>query len=100
MMQLVADKNEKISEPVKIKQEIIGGGKLIYEMFRTELMIEGHITCVYGIGITSSLFNDKETCMIRDITSCFEKVAELFELIVSNIVLPCTLKDIVSDYLD
>lgn len=27
-MQLVADKSEKISEPVKIRQEIIGGGNL------------------------------------------------------------------------
>lgn len=94
------NEKSKLMEPIVIKKEMVGGGKLIYEMYKTELSFEGHLTCVYGVGVTSTLFTEKESCMIRDVSSNFEKVDTLFELLVTNVVLPCTLKDIVSDYLE
>ena len=83
-MSILTEANQKLTEPLRVRQEIVGSGGLIYEMVKTEIVIDEHIRIVYGIGITSSLFGENESCLIRDISSSYEKVSDLFDIVVSK----------------
>lgn len=98
-MYLLTPNKEKIFKPLLIRQEVIAQGKLKYEMYRTEMRIDGHVTTMYGLGIESTLFKEPDCCVIRDVSSNYEKVESLFNIIIENVVLPCTLKDIIIDYI-
>lgn len=77
----------------------MGSGNLVYSLIRTNVMLDERPVCVYGIRISSSLFQKEEVESVPDVSSDFSMVNDLFEMLVRNMVLPCTLKDIISDYL-
>lgn len=88
-----------LSEPAVIREEVLGNGHIIYKIIKTNVLIENQPICVYGIQVTSTLFAEKEISTIKDVSTKFEVVNELFEIIVQNMVLPCTLQDIAYDFL-
>ncbi len=87
----------KASETVR--ETVLGGGHLIYSLIKSDALIDGKHACVYGVKICSSLFTPNEVETIKDVSSNFETANELFDMLVDNIVLPCTLKDITYDFL-
>lgn len=80
-----------------IKIYKIAGEKLIYQLFSDETEIENENVKVYGIRITSKLYDVEETSEVSDITSRYEFAQEIFDMLIENAVLPCTLKDIIID---
>lgn len=82
-----------------IREEVVGGGKLTYLLTKTDTLVEGVPVCVYGLAVTSTLFGEAETAAFSDVSSIFERVEELFETLVRNTVLPCTLHDVLEDFM-
>ncbi|HOV40905.1 MAG TPA: DUF6514 family protein [Oscillospiraceae bacterium] len=82
-----------------VREAVLGGGHLIYSLIKSDALIDGKHACVYGVKIFSSLFSQNEVEVVKDISSNFETANELFDMLVDNIVLPCTLKDIAYDFL-
>lgn len=80
-----------------IREEVIGGGKLTYLLTKKDITIEDVPVCVYGLSIISTLFGEPEIASFDDVSSVFERVEEIYETLVRNTVLPCTLKDILAD---
>ncbi len=98
-MNTVLECAEILSEPITLREEVVGRGHIVYKITKTNAVIESLPVCVYGIEIISTLFSETEVCSINDISTKFEVVNELFELVVQNMVLPCTLQDIAYDFL-
>ena len=98
-VQIMNATEEKELSSTIIREEIVGSGHIIYRMIKTNIVIENSPVCVYGIEIVSTLFSEKDSCTVKDISTKFDIANELFELTVKNMVLPCTLKDITYDFL-
>jgi hypothetical protein len=77
------------------KQATLAGGRLIYRTFKT---FEHGIT-VFGISVTSNLFETPEEDIISDVTVSEATIDRLFDLCVEHSVLPSSLRDIVEDFI-
>ncbi len=61
------------------------------------MAVSAHISCEsYGVGIRGG---DGEMARVPDITISIPRIDELMELLVRNVVTPCTLRDVVEDWL-
>lgn len=81
-----------------LKRESAGKGLSFWLTSSQTQVEEGLSTTVYGIGVCCTLFGPKEETYIRDITSQRAIADELFELLIRNLVLPSTFKDVVEDF--
>lgn len=80
-----------------IREKSIGKGSLVYRLFGRDT----NGVTQYGVEITSTLFsNTPETEKVFDITADISEAHRFFDLISENLVLPCTLRDITTDYID
>ena len=76
---------------------------IIYEMTTCKKEIEDvGVVQVYGINVYQeggdNLYADENVCKIEDISSKYEEVAHLMNLLAENHVMPVHILDVVSDY--
>lgn len=76
------------------------GGRVSYRMLKSESFCDGNPRDVYGIEVVSSLFDGRESALLMDISTDYDCVKNLYDMVVENLVMPCTLKDITEDYLE
>lgn len=88
-----------LSQPIVLRKEVVGNSRLSYTLFKRSVLVENHQVCLYGIEINSTLFGDEEIGTIEDVSTDFELMTNLFELLMENLVLPSTMKDIIHDYI-
>lgn len=74
-----------------VRVEIVGGGKIRYTM-TTE-------NGGYSFSVSSSLTGEEYSEKVNDLTSEREIADSFFELIVRNLVTPCSLKDVAIDFI-
>ncbi len=86
--------NEKV-----VACEKIGNSMLIYRMIESSELIEDNMVVCYGIEIESSLFGAKDKNKVLNISSKYEIVKELFDVLTTNFVTPFCLREIVEDFL-
>lgn len=77
--------------------EILGNEMVKYYAFVEEKEIDGEIVGCYGIKVESRIDSSESSETIEDITTDICFIRELFELIVSGLVLPGTVYDITYD---
>lgn len=83
-----------MSQGETIREESLGGDALMYRLYS----VVNEDGTSYGIEVKTSLFGDEHCTKVDDITTRREIAEDLFEMLVRNLVLPSTLKDIVEDY--
>ncbi len=83
-----------------VLEEKTAGDRVIYRIVSYSKVIEDKSVKVYGIEVTSTLFGTNDREFICDISSDYDFVKELFRIIVDNLVLPISLKEIVEDYIN
>lgn len=83
-----------------LKEDVIAGGRVSYRMLKSESFCDGNPRDVYGIEVVSSLFDGRESALLMDISTDYDCVKNLYDMVVENLVMPCTLKDITEDYLE
>lgn len=91
---------EKKESPTVILRESVGKDKLLYRLLKSSIIVEDVKSFTYGIEIECSLFGEKETSRVQDVTTNYEKARDIFEIISTNLVTPVSLKDIVEDFLE
>jgi len=68
-----------------------------YSILVGEMTVSPGVACEsYGVKV---LERDGECEEIRDVTVNISRIDELMDLLVSNVVTPCTLRDVVEDWL-
>ena len=85
--------NTPIMSYTKFNDEIT----LVYNLYRAEINYESR--CAYAIEIISLLCGQSDYAVFSDITSEEKRAHEIFEIISSNFVTPCTLSEILEDIL-
>ncbi|MBQ2727081.1 MAG: hypothetical protein IJF78_15360 [Clostridia bacterium] len=83
--------------PIKTSSVSICGMHLHYFLYETELPSQNRKS--YSIQIRKESFDDSEEAWAYDITSLHPRAVEIYRLIVSGTVTPCTLTDILEDLL-
>ena len=73
--------------------------KVIYRLFQSECEVDEQKALCFGIEIICTLFGEKETEKIPDITTKYDVAKELFDILCENLITPVCLKDIVEDFL-
>jgi len=73
----------------------IGDGGLVYNVVRSKC----GSTDTLGVEVKCKLFGHDDHVIIEDISSNFELVKELINLMAENLVTPCTAKDIAEDFI-
>lgn len=89
-----------------IRTEEMAGGKLIYHLLETKLEADFEEMDVpgpvftYGVEIISNLTGKEERSRYEDISPNVREAAGFYEALIRNVVLPESLEDIVTDYLN
>lgn len=86
--------NEEIIDKIAV-----GNSKLVYTLIKNTITIDGQINDVYGIEAECSLFGNKESARVQDVTTNLDLAKEIFDIIADNAVLPVSLKDIIEDFI-
>ncbi len=73
-----------------VRTEIVARGKIRYTM----TIVNGR----YSFSVSSSLTGDEYSEKVDDLTTKREIADSFFELIVRNLVTPCSLKDVAEDF--
>ncbi len=69
--------------------------KVTYTLTKTQ----NEFGLVYGVKITSTLFDLTETCEVKDVSSDYETVRHFLNLLIDCCVLPSALKEVTYDYI-
>ncbi len=86
--------NEKVIEHV-----MVADGKISYKLFKEKYNIDNEVVNCYGIEIVCRLFGKKDKKRISGISTRYEVVKEIFDLLTENFVTPISMQYIVEDYL-
>ena len=78
------------SDSSVVRCECVGGGKIHYTM-TTE-------NGGYSFSVSSSLFDEEYSEKVNDVTTKREIADSFFELLVRNLVTPCSLKEVAEDF--
>ena len=74
-----------------VKEETVGGNMLTYSLFENG---DG-----FGVSVKSCLFGEEVYKEVNDVTINNEVADALFELLVRNLVLPSTLREVTEDFI-
>lgn len=94
----------EISCTSALKEEIIllqtvGNNHLVYKLIRGVYELENDAHVGFGFEINCTLFGEEENVKIIDVTTDINEAKNLYDLLVSNLVTPVSLMDIVEDFL-
>jgi hypothetical protein len=71
-----------------------------YHVLVDEAKAGGEFMCEsYGVQVSSCGGDEPEICAIPNITTSVQRIDELMERLVGNVVTPTTLRDVVDDWL-
>lgn len=95
---MLSENSEAISNPVFFSRKYISDDALL--TVRTELEpVESEHRCGYSFSLELRCGNVYETAELSDVTSSQKTAEGLFDLLTSQDVYPCHLRDVAEDYL-
>ena len=78
------------SDPSVVRSECVGGDKIHYTM----TIGDGG----YSFSVSSSLFGEEYSEKVNDVTTKREIADSFFELLIRNLVTPCSLREVAEDF--